>query len=106
MAQYGALLPRLHIAPLDRNFQTNTYLLRSPYNIIPLSSYLQIKTDCAEPLDIEFFLKFLRFLTRAYKTMETKRLPAFNITQVGITETSDFLLYDPSLYFSGHPTLP
>jgi hypothetical protein len=35
--------------------------------------------------------------------MESRKLPLFNISQVGLNEAKDFLLYDPTLYFSGQP---
>lgn len=76
--------------------------MRSEYNVISLVSLLQIKKECHETLEIEFFLKCMQFMSRAYKTIQNKGLPTFNISQVGIAEGGEFQLCDPSLYFSGH----
>lgn len=65
--KYGTLVPRFKITPVDRNFQVYTYLVRSPFNILPLSAFLQIKKDCGEPLDVDFFLHFLEFSKNSFR---------------------------------------
>lgn len=57
--KYGSLVPSFQITPIDRNFQAYTYLVRSPLNILPLAAFIQIKKDCGEDLDIDFFFRFL-----------------------------------------------
>ena len=57
--KYGSLMPKFKIIPIDRQFQVYSYLVRSPLNIMPLSSFLELKRDCGEVLDIEFFLRFV-----------------------------------------------
>lgn len=44
--KYQNLLAPTKIIPLDKNFQTVTYLLRSPQNIILLTNFLQVKREC------------------------------------------------------------
>ena len=100
--KYGPLVPAFQITPIDRNFQAYTYLVRSPINIIPLGAFIQIKKDCGEPLDIDFFLRFLEFAKNSFKILEKHALPLLSLNQIGITEGGEFLLGDPACYFSGH----
>jgi len=100
--KYHTLLPKFQIIPIDRTFQAYTYLIRSPINIIPLSAFLQIKKDCREVLDIDFFLRFLEFAKNSFKIVESNSLPQFSIGRIGLTEAGEFVLCDPSFYFSGH----
>ena len=53
-------------------------------------------------LDIDFFLSFLTFAKNSFKIVVNQELPLFSIGQIGVTENEDFVLSDPSFYFSGH----
>jgi hypothetical protein len=43
MQKYRGVMSELKILPLSRNFQTYSYLIRAPYNVILLSDLLEIK---------------------------------------------------------------
>jgi hypothetical protein len=83
--KYGTLVPGFKITPLDRQFQVYTYLVRSPFNIMPLASFLQVKRDCGEVLNIDFFLRFLEFAKNSFKIVESQKLPLFSLGQIGVT---------------------
>lgn len=42
-------------------------------------------------------------MIKAFRIITKQHLPMFNIEQVGISESAEFQLSDPSLYFTGHP---
>lgn len=69
--KYGSLVPKFKITPVDRHFQVYSYLVRSPFNIMPLAAFLQVKRDCGEVLDIDFFLRFLEFAKNSFKIVES-----------------------------------
>jgi hypothetical protein len=97
--QYAGLLTPLQILPIERNFQTATYLLKAPHKVILLSPFLQVKRDYKEALEPDFLAHFITFLLRAHTLLLAHRLPLFSMAQIGITESGDFTLCDPSLYF-------
>lgn len=97
--KYQNLLTPTKIIPLERTFQTRSYLLRAPQNIILLTDYLQIKEECSEVIQIELFRKYLLFLMNSYQIINNAFLPLYGIHQIGINDSNELTLCDPSLYF-------
>jgi hypothetical protein len=97
--KYQNLLSPTKIIPIEKNFQACSYLLRAPYNIILLTNFLQVKRDCKEDIEIEFFRKFLLFVLNSYQIIDNGFLPLYGIHQMGITDTNEFTLCDPALFF-------
>jgi hypothetical protein len=77
----------------------HTYLIRAPHNLIILTNYLQILRDCDEYISFDLFKKFLLFLLNSYGILEKGGLPLININQIGVDESLEFTLCDPTLYF-------
>lgn len=97
--KYQNLLAPIKIIPLERNFQTRSYLLRAPQNTILLTNFLEILRDCGEVVQLQFFRRFMLFLLSSYKIIEKNSLPLYAISQIGINDMNQFTLCDPSLYF-------
>lgn len=77
IARYGNIISKMQIIPIDRNFQSHSYMLRAQSNIILLTVFLQIKKDCKEAIELDFFIRFLEFAINFYKIAEKNNLPLF-----------------------------
>jgi hypothetical protein len=99
MQKYQSLLAPVKIIPIEKNFQANTYLIRATHNLILLTNYLQIIRDCDELISFELIKKFLLFLLNSYQILEKGGLPLVNISQIGLNESLEFTICDPTLYF-------
>lgn len=97
--KYQNLLAPVKIIPIEKNFQANIYLIRASHNLILLTNYLQIIRDCDELISFELIKKFLLFLLNSYQILEKAGLPLVDITQIGLNESLEFTLCDPTLYF-------
>jgi len=53
-------------------------------------------------LEVDFFLKLVEFAKTTYQVVQNQKLPPFNHTQIGVTESGEFVLCDPAFFFSGH----
>ena len=67
--------------------------------MILLTSYLQIIRECDELISFELIKKFLLFLLNSYQVLEKGGLPLIDIGQIGMNESLEFTLCDPTLYF-------
>lgn len=97
--KYQNLLAPVKIIPIEKNFQANIYLIRASHNLILLTNYLQIIRDCDELISFELIKKFLLFLLNSYQILEKAGLPLVDIAQIGLNESLEFTLCDPTLYF-------
>ena len=97
--KYGNILTPLQIIPVDRNFQSCLYLVRTPNNNILLSIYLAIIIDCDKSIDLHLFVGIFSVIIKSYELLKDNKLPLYDASQIGLSESLELSLCDPSLYF-------